>query len=91
MTSYLPQITWYSRCATTGFDLEAVPRPLLEGRAITDFLLFFDNGKRQPEDQVLASYLNEVPKQLVATIADDPSGSVGDAHIYRVEGSAGDE
>ncbi len=88
MTSYLPQVTWYSSCATTAFDLESVPRPLVEGLAITDFLLFFDNGKRQPEGRVLEGYLNDIPEQLVVTI--DDAGAVGDAHIHRVEGKTGD-
>jgi hypothetical protein len=83
MTSYLPQITWYSGCATVAFDLNAVPPPLLEGRALTDYLLFFANGKRQPEGALLDEYIDDVPTRLLTQI-EDTSDTVGDARIYEV-------
>ncbi|MGH8873857.1 MAG: glycosyltransferase family 39 protein [Acidimicrobiia bacterium] len=87
LTTYGPQVTWYSGCATvvlaTSFQPGVVER--LEGPH--RFLLLFENGKRQPEGQALAGYLalTEGPPVVI----EDPRGRVGDARIWRLAANPG--
>ncbi|MGH8873907.1 MAG: hypothetical protein ACRDVM_01465, partial [Acidimicrobiia bacterium] len=57
LTTYLPQVTWYSGCAAVllprTFDSARVERLSGPNR----FLLLFDHGKRQPESDALTGYL----------------------------------
>jgi hypothetical protein len=85
MTSYIPQITWYSGCAATGFIRSQPPEALLDGTSRVDFLLFFDEGKRQPTGQVLEQYLDEVPMSLLDSLG-SATETIGDAEIYVVQG-----
>jgi hypothetical protein len=80
VTSYVPQITWYSRCATVGFDL-ASAEPVAALRA--DLVLTFERGKRQPEPEVLARYEAEGVLEVVGYVA-DPVDRIGDATIFEV-------
>jgi hypothetical protein len=59
MTSYLPQITFYSECHTEAFRThleadEAVSR--VTGDEL--FMLMLEDGKRQPEGEDLADLLD---------------------------------
>ncbi len=80
-SSYVPQLTWYSACATFTFT-DAFP---------TDqdpaYMVLFTHGKRQPEGAALEAELAQTPGTPFAMII-DPKDRVGDAFIYeyRVDG-----
>jgi len=86
MTSYIPQITWYSGCATTAFGRSQPPGSLVDGTSRIDFVLFFEEGKRQPTGPVLEQYLEEVPMSLLDSV-DSATETIGDAQIYVLEGA----
>ena len=58
LTTYQPQITWYSTCATELLRASdgSIGLELLEGDR--RYVLVFDNGKRQPPDDVLDDYVD---------------------------------
>jgi hypothetical protein len=83
MTSYVPQITWYSLCGTVGFNLEQPPETVLKRDGSIDFLLLFENGKRQPTGPVLDAYLDAIGDTPPSHV-DDLETVVGDATVYPV-------
>ena len=73
-SSYIPQITWYAVCATSGFTAQVpVGRPA--------YLVLFENGKRQPT----GSQLND---EVAATsgvrliVVPDPADKIGTGEVY---------
>lgn len=77
LTSYAPQITWYSGCSTYVFD--GGPPGRLPAQ--DTFVLLFERGKRQPAPGELDGYLAEAT--LVEQI-DDQADRIGDATLYRL-------
>ncbi len=82
LTGYLPQMTWYSGCPTARFEEqepllapEVGPRP---------YLVFFEDGVRQPTGAVLDAYLALAAGEPI--LVESAGGSLGDARLYRVEG-----
>ncbi|MFQ5516492.1 MAG: glycosyltransferase family 39 protein [Acidimicrobiia bacterium] len=72
LAGLIPQVTWYSGCATYRYDLkEANVSRLGEGGYL---VLFTDAGRRQPEGQVLEQYRAVARSEL--EVPDVPSGSV---------------
>jgi len=80
-TSYTPQITWYSGCATTTFGWASQPAQFAP--APDRYVLLFDNGKRQPTGEHLEEYLSATSGSPFVEI-DAESDRIGDAEIYRV-------
>jgi hypothetical protein len=62
LTTYTPQITWYSGCASYHFS-----RPPIGGRQqyLTEdgWMLLFNPGKRQPQGELLDTYLDIAEEQ----------------------------
>jgi 4-amino-4-deoxy-L-arabinose transferase-like glycosyltransferase len=58
VSSYVPQVDWYSQCKTMGFDRGSVvtSHPLLPDG--DSFLVIVDGGKRQPTDGLLQQYVD---------------------------------
>lgn len=86
LTSTEPQITWYTGCSTRGFG--DVPRPGAERRLPGEvrYLLLYEDGKRQPEGEVLDAYLALTDGS--PTVITDPTGRSGDAYLYRLSSSS---
>jgi hypothetical protein len=83
LTSYTPQITWYTGCSSRTFSStppETVGR-LTDGDA---YLLLFERGKRQPEGAELRSYLERAEADPLAELPDE--GTLGRGVIYRLRG-----
>ena len=80
MTSYVPQIAWYSRCAAVGFKLDA----LRNGGTAPTYLLIFENGKRQPSGAFLEEFIDAAGNPVPITVA-DLAGEIGDGRLYLVD------
>lgn len=80
LTSYLPQVTWYSECFTDGFsnDSAEVSVDRLEGDK--HYVLLFENGKRQPAPDRVQDFLDLGPVSEI----DSSNESIGDATIVEV-------
>ena len=80
MTTYQPQVTWYSTCWTELFypNDEDLGVGRLEGR--DQFVVLFENGKRQPQGDALDEYLELGPSQIVPAEND----RIGDATVVQV-------
>jgi hypothetical protein len=82
MTSYSPQVTWYSGCATTSFgDLD-------ELSGDSQFVFLIAEGKRQPEGTQLRRCM-EALRPAIARFEDSDGKKLGDSALYPVE-SPGD-
>ena len=56
VTSYIPQVAWYTQCVTRRFEATPVlTTPFFDGDA--DYMILLTGGKRQPEGAALDSYL----------------------------------
>lgn len=78
VTTYAPQLTWFSGCPTDLPGLSAAEVDL--DPALDGFLVLFDRGKRQPTGAVLDAYLALAEGD--PTVIDDPVDSIGDARIW---------
>jgi 4-amino-4-deoxy-L-arabinose transferase-like glycosyltransferase len=82
MTSYSPQVTWYSGCATTSFG------HLDELSGDSQFVFLIAEGKRQPEGTQLRRCM-EALRPAIARFEDSDGKKLGDSALYPVE-SPGD-
>ena len=82
LTTYLPQVTWYSTCWTGLFSPDTPDLGLDRLQGDRDFALLFENGKRQPTGEEEEAYLELGP---VETIAAQTEG-IGDATIVFING-----
>lgn len=80
LTTYQPQVTWYSACETELLRLRAgsLGQQLLE--ADREYVLLFENGKRQPALDVIAEHLDLSEAETIAAAND----RLGDATIVDV-------
>jgi len=81
-SSYVPQLTWYSACATFTFTDGS---PTGQDPA---YLVLFTHGKRQPEGTALDAELAQTPGTPFAMIVDSKN-RVGDAFIYEYRRDGG--
>jgi hypothetical protein len=83
LTSYGPQITWYSRCATYPFgaDRQAALAELSDDA----WVVLFQDGKRQPEGEELAAYLRGT--ELSERWEQAHGGKFGWAELHRFTAS----
>ncbi len=83
VTSYIPQVAWYTECTTRRFE----PTPVLTSPFFespqADYILFIAGGKRQPEAELLAAYLEATDGVFVET-GDPNAGQFEYAVVYRV-------
>ena len=82
LTSYSPQVTWYSGCASYSFGSPPVAD---RQQYLTDdaWLLLFEPGKRQPEGALLEGYLRDATP--VASWSTPDAGGFNGATLYRLE------
>ncbi len=85
LTSYVPQVAWYSGCVTRDFELDRVEvdAPTFPAGA-ERFLLLVQDGKRQPEGRLLNEYVlatNGVPDR----VGDPTNGPLQYVEIFRIE------
>lgn len=85
LTSYLPQVTWYSKCFTDGFSNQSAEASVdrLEGEA--HYVLLFENGKRQPGPDRVQDFLELGPVSGI----ESSNESIGDATIVEVPADTG--
>ncbi len=80
ITGYVPQVAWYSRCITTSYSTSNVR---LTSESFPEdpatFLFFVQDGKRQPEGDLLQAYRDAVDGACSAT------GSPSDGPLEYVE------
>ena len=83
VTSYIPQLTWTSGCATVTFTAafrdSFAPTP-----GQPTYVVTFENGKRQPEQKEFDEFLDRfgvISIQPIESITD----RIGDATVYRIE------
>ncbi|HJR90813.1 MAG TPA: glycosyltransferase family 39 protein [Acidimicrobiia bacterium] len=85
LTGATPQMTWFSGCFTDLPDLRDV---VVEFDPTLDvFLVIFENGRRQPEGEVLDGYI--ALSEGEPTRLDDPVDSIGDAAIWSLRPTGG--
>jgi hypothetical protein len=75
-SAYVPQVTWYSRCATYLFDDQGPPSDHA-------YLVLFTDSDRQPTTAQLEALLvdtNDEPIQVVP----DAGGVYGDGYVYEL-------
>lgn len=82
VTSYSPQLTWFSGCETALFGTSQ-PEVGLESD-LARYVVFYNNGKRQPTGELRESY--EALSDDEPIVLDDPTDSIGDAQIFPLEG-----
>lgn len=83
IASYVPQLTWMSRCVTITFD-SAVQDAFVPRLSGPSYLVTFENGKRQPEGEYLATLLQRFTVVSVEPIQ-SLTDRIGDATVYRIE------
>lgn len=78
MTSYLPQITYYSECFTSPYRVQLEPDDALSLVSGEErFMLLIEDGKRQPEGEELSKLVDLTTGQVVRI-----DGEGKDAEIY---------
>lgn len=80
LTTYQPQVTWYSECATGLLRArsDGVGEDTLEGDR--RYVLLFENGKRQPSEEVLREHIELEPARTIPARND----RIGDATIIEI-------
>ena len=86
LTTYTPQITWMTECESYHFGSPPVTgrERFLSGDG---WMVLFEEGKRQPEGEVLEHYL--AIGEPVITWDPPHSGLFGSGVLYRMEGADG--
>jgi hypothetical protein len=74
--AYIPQITWYSVCATFGFGYAG---PLGDAA----YLTLFEDSDRQPTNDQLNSLLAETSDTPITVVPDDDD-VFGDGYVYEL-------
>ncbi|MGB8360650.1 MAG: glycosyltransferase family 39 protein [Acidimicrobiia bacterium] len=82
LTSYLPQVTWYSKCFTDGFSNESAEASIDRLEGDKRYVLLFENGKRQPAPDRVQDFLELGPVSEIYS----SNESIGDATIVAVPG-----
>lgn len=83
LTTYQPQVTWYSTCSTELLRLRNGSLGVEHLDAEREYVLLFENGKRQPGDDVIAGNLDLTD----ATVVPAQNDGIGDATIVDVSSS----
>jgi 4-amino-4-deoxy-L-arabinose transferase-like glycosyltransferase len=79
VTTYTPQLNWYSGCRVIELRDDRIVD--LRPPDVNWYLVLFENGKRQPEGEILDGYLQMTGGDTVRI--PDPDGGIGDATIWR--------
>ncbi|NQV05528.1 hypothetical protein HQ535_03180 [bacterium] len=81
MTSYVPQVQWYSGCRAGVYDLEEVgfPRRIMAESEVV-WMIRVPAGKRQPDDDLWQRYLAETGGLVFETEGSRP------VEVYSVTG-----
>jgi 4-amino-4-deoxy-L-arabinose transferase-like glycosyltransferase len=79
VTAYSPQLSWYSGCRVIELRDDRIVD--LRPPDVDWHLVLFENGKRQPEGEILDGYLDKAEGDPITV--PDPDGGIGDATIWR--------
>lgn len=83
LSSYVPQVAWYSACPTSRINTRKV---VVDNPAFPDgprFLLLVEGGKRQPDGPVLEGYM-DATTGLEFTVGDPGSGRRQYVEVYLI-------
>jgi hypothetical protein len=75
-SAYVPQVTWYSRCATYGFGYDGPPGDHA-------YLVVFADSDRQPTTAQLESILGDTNDEPIQVVP-DAGGVYGDGIVYEL-------
>jgi MFS family permease len=75
-SAYVPQVTWYSRCATYLFDDQGPPGDHA-------YLVVFADSDRQPTTAQLESILGDTNDEPIQVVR-DAGGVYGDGYVYEL-------
>jgi hypothetical protein len=79
-SAYIPQVTWYSRCATYLFDDQGPPGDHA-------YLVLFTDSDRQPTTAQLEIILGDTNGEAIQVVP-DAGGVYGDGYVYELAGTA---
>ena len=83
ITSYIPQVAWYTECVTRRFETVPVLTSPFFTEPQADYLLLLSGGKRQPDGDSLTAYLAETDG-VFAESGDPNAGNLEYAVVYSV-------
>lgn len=86
ITSYIPQVAWYTECVTRRFEEVPVLTSPFFSDDQADYVLFLTGGKRQPEGESLDAYL-QATGDVFAESGDPNAGNLEYAVVFSVAGS----
>jgi MFS family permease len=75
-SAYVPQVTWYSRCATYGFGYDGPPGDHA-------YLVVFADSDRQPTTAQLEALLVDTNSEPIQVVP-DAGGVYGDGYVYEL-------
>lgn len=84
VSSYSPQIQWYTGCETYAFDDGEIPSRL-DGRAFS--IVFVQKGKRQPDREELTDVIEDASASTV--VGDKGKRALSQVWIYGIDGADG--
>jgi hypothetical protein len=84
ITSYIPQVAWYTECVARRFEPSPVLTSPFFARSQADYLLLVTGGKRQPEGDALDAYL-ELVDDVFAESGDPNGGNLEYAVVYELD------
>lgn len=82
LTTYQPQVTWYSTCWTELFSPNAPDLGVGDLQGDRDYAVLFENGKRQPSPQQQEKYIELGPVETVPARTE----GIGEATIVFIDG-----
>jgi len=85
ITSYIPQVAWYSECVTRRFEEVPVLTSPFFTKPQADYMLLVTGGKRQPEGDSLAAYLAATDGVFIES-GDPNAGNLEFAVVYELAG-----
>lgn len=83
LTSYIPQVAWYTECVTRRFEPSPVLSSPFFAQPEADYLLLVTGGKRQPEGASLDAYM-DVAGDVFTESGDPHGGNLEYAVVYEL-------
>ncbi len=81
ITSYIPQVAWYTECVTRRFEATPVLTSPFFSDEQADYMLLVTGGKRQPDGSTLDAYL-ETTNGVFAESGDPNAGNLEYAVVF---------
>ena len=85
ITSYIPQVAWYSECVIQRFETVPVLTSPFFAEPQADYMLLLTGGKRQPEGESLDAYLGATDEVFIES-GNPEAGNLEYAVVYTLQG-----